>query len=126
MGGGSNEQVQFQIRNLLGQAVTVIDFKTDYPGNYNATTGPKYNRLDVNATTVWQEALFADMAGSADLIDSKGGGMSNFIIPKNQTRTFVLRDFQNNVATLSNMAGTAFSVTLFSNDGKQYSFDFSL
>ena len=126
LGGGSNEQVQFQIRNLLGQAVTVIDFKTDYPGNYNATTGPKYNRLDVNAITVWEVTLFADMAGSADLIDSKGGGMSNFNIPKNQTRTFVLRDFQNNVAALSDMAGTAFSVTLFSNDGKQYSFDFSL
>lgn len=123
--GGSNEQVQFQIRNLLGQAVTVIDFKTDYPGNYNPTTGPKYNQLDVNAITVWQVTLFADMAGSADQIDSKGGGMSIFNIPKNQTRTFVLRDFQNDVATLSDMTATAFSVTLFSNDGKQYSFDFS-
>ena len=124
--GGSNEQVQFQIRNLLGQAVTVIDFKTDYTGSYDPGTGPKYNRLDVNAITVWQVTPFADMAGSADQIDSKGGGMSNFNIPKNQTRTFVLRDFQNNVATLSDMAGRAFSITLFSNDGKQYSFDFSL
>jgi len=82
LGGASNEQVQFQLRNLLGQAVTVTDFKADYPGNYNPTTGPKYNRLDVNAVTVWQEALFADMAGSGDQIDAKGSGMSNFIIPK--------------------------------------------
>jgi len=125
LGGGSNEQVQFQIRNLLGQAVTVIDFKADYSG-YNPTTGPKYNRLDVNAITVFQEAIFADMAGSAEQIDSKGGGMSNFIIPNNQTRTFVMRDFQTDTAALSDMTGTAFTVTLFSNDGKQYSFDFSL
>ena len=126
LGGVSNEQVQFQIRNLLGQAVTVIDFKADYPGNYNPATGPKYDRLAVNAVTVWQEALFADMAGSADQIDSKGGGMSNFSIPNNQTRTFLMRDFQNDAAALSDMTGTAFTVTLFSSDGKQYSFDFSL
>ncbi|MCH8929065.1 MAG: type II secretion system protein GspG [Candidatus Marinimicrobia bacterium] len=126
LGGVSNEQVQFQIRNLLGQAVTVIDFKADYPGNYNPATGPKYDRLVVNAVTVWQEALFADMAGSADQIDSKGGGMSNFSIPNNQTRTFLMRDFQNDAAALSDMTGTAFTVTLFSSDGKQYSFDFSL
>jgi len=124
--GGSNEQVQFQIHNALGQAVTVTDFKADYPGNFNPTTGPKYNQLDINVVTVWQETLFADMAGSADQIDSKGSGMSNFNIPKNQTRTFLMRDFQDNVAALSDMTGTAFTVTLFSSDGKQYSFDFSL
>ena len=124
--GGSNEQVQFQIHNALGQAVTVTDFKADYPGNFNPTTGPKYDRLVVNAVTVWQEALFADMAGSADQIDSKGSGMSNFNIPNNQTRTLLMRDFQDNAAALSDMTGTAFSVTLYSSDGKQYSFDFSL
>ena len=66
------------------------------------------------------------MAGSADQIDSKGSGMSNFQIPKNQTRTFVLRDFQDNSAVNQDMTGTAFTVTLYSSDGKQYSFDFSL
>ncbi len=52
--------------------------------------------------------------------------MSNFQLPKNQIRTFVLRDFQDNNAVNQDMAGTAFTVTLFSSDGKQYSFDFSL
>ncbi len=124
--GASNEQVQFQLRNLLGQTVTVTDFKTDYPGNYNPTTGPKYNQLIVNSVTHFSEAAFADMAGSADRIDSKGSGMSNFQLPKNQIRTFVLRDFQDNSAVNQNMTGTAFTVTLYASDGKQYSFDFSL
>ncbi len=124
--GGSNEQVQFQLRNLLGQKITITDFRADYPGNYNPTTGPKYDRLNVDAVTVYSEALFADMAGSADQIDSKGSGMTNFILPKNQTKTFLLRDFQNNSAVLQNMTGTAFTVILYSSDGKQYSFDFSL
>ena len=126
LGGVSNEQVQFQIRNLLGQAVTVIDFKADYPGNYSPAQGPKYDRLVVNAITVWQETKFVNMGGSGDQIDSEGSGMSNFSIPKNQTRTFIMRDFQFKNGTLSDMTGTAFTVTLFSSDGKQYSFDFSL
>ena len=96
------------------------------PGNYNPTTGPKYDMLNVDAITVYSEALFADMAGSAEQIDSKGSGMTNFSLPKNQTRTFLLRDFQNNSAVLQNMTGTAFTVILYSSDGKQYSFDFSL
>ena len=126
LAGASNEQVQFQIRNLLGQTVTVTDFKADYPGNYNPTTGPKYNQLIINSVTVFSEAAFVDMAGSADQIDTKGSGMSNFQLPKNQTKTFVLRDFQDNSAVNQDMTGTAFTVTLYSSDGKQYSFDFSL
>ena len=125
--GASNEQVQFQLRNLLGQTVTVTDFKTDYPGSYNsAKKEPKYNQLIVNSVTVWLEASFVNMAGSGDQIDSKGTGMTNFQIPKNQSRTFIMRDFQDKKGALTDMTGTAFTVTLYSSDGKQYSFDFSL
>ena len=120
--GSSNEQVQFQLRNLLGQNITVIDYRADYPGN----VGTKYNQLDVNAVTLFSEALFADMAASSEQIDSKGSGMANFILPNNQTRTFLMSDFQNSSAVLQNMAGNSFTVILYSADGKQYSFDFSL
>ena len=126
LSGSSNEKVQFQLRNLLGQIITITDYKADYPGNYNPTTGPKYNQLSVNAVTVFSEALFADMAGSADRIDSKGSGMTNFVLPNSQTRTFIMSDFQDNSAVLQNMTGTSFTVVLYSSDGKQYSFDFSL
>ena len=124
--GASNEQVQFQLRNLLGQNITITDYRADYPGSYNPTTGPKYNQLNVNAVTVFSEALFADMAGSAEQIDSKGSGMANFILPNSQTRIFLMNSFQDNSAVLQNMTGTSFTVILYSSDGKQYSFDFSL
>ncbi|MCH8272963.1 MAG: prepilin-type N-terminal cleavage/methylation domain-containing protein [Candidatus Marinimicrobia bacterium] len=120
--GSSNEQVQFQLRNLLGQTITIIDYRADYPGN----VGTKYNQLNVNAVTLFSETLFADMAASSDQIDSKGSGMANFILPNNQTRTFLMSDFQNSSAVLQDMAGTSFTVILYSADGKQYSFDFSL
>ena len=127
LAGASNEQVQFQLRNLIGQTVTVTDFKTDYPGSYNfAKREPKYNQLIVNSVTVWFEASFLNMAGSGDQIDSKGAGMTNFQIPKNQSRTFIMRDFLDKKDTPTDMTGTAFTVTLYSSDGKQYSFDFSL
>ena len=124
--GASNEQVQFQLLNLLGQNITITDFRADYPGIYNLTTGPKYNNLNVNAVTVFSEVLFADMAGSSEQIDSKGSGMANFIFPNSQTRTFLMSDFQDNSAVLRDMTGTAFTVIIYSSDGKQYSFDFSL
>ena len=120
--GSSNEQVQFQLRNLLGQTITIIDYRADYPGN----VGTKYNQLNVNAVTLFSEALFADMAASSDQIDSKGSGMANFNLPNNQTRTFLMSDFQNSSAALQNMTGTSFTIILYSADGKQYSFDFSL
>ena len=120
--GSSNEQVQFQLRNLLGQTITIIDYRADYPGN----VGTKYNQLNVNAVTLFSEALFADMAASSEQIDSKGSGMANFVFPNNQTRTFLMSDFQNSSAVLQNMAGASFTVILYSADGKQYSFDFSL
>jgi len=120
--GSSNEQVQFQLRNLLGQTITIIDYRADYPGN----AGTNYNQLNVNAVTVFSEALFADMAASSDQIDSKGSGMANFNLPNNQTRTFLMSDFQNSSAVLQDMTGTSFTIILYSADGKQYSFDFSL
>ncbi len=124
--GSSNEQVHFQLHNLLGQIITIIDYRADYPGNYSPTQGPKYNQLIVNAVTVFSETSFPKMAGSSDRIDSKGNGMTNFVLPDNQTRTFIMRDFQNKSAVLQDMTGTSFTVVLYSSDGKQYSFDFSL
>ena len=124
--GSSNEQVQFQLRNLLGQNITITDYRADYPGNYSSITGPKYNKLNVNAVTVFSETKFPKMAGSADQIDSKGDGMTDFILPNNQTRTFIMSDFQDKSDVFQDMTGTAFTVILYSSDGKQYSFDFSL
>ncbi|TFB13518.1 prepilin-type N-terminal cleavage/methylation domain-containing protein [Candidatus Marinimicrobia bacterium MT.SAG.4] len=124
--GSSDEQVQFQLRNLLGQSITITDYRADYPGSYNPTTGPKFNQLNVNAVTVFSEAQFANMAGSAEQIDFKGSGMANFILPNSQTRTFLMSGFQDNSAVLQDMTGTNFTVILYSSDGKQYSFDFSL
>ena len=124
--GASNEQVQFQLRNLLGQSITIIDYRADYPGNYSPITGPKYNQLKVNAVTVFSETKFPKMAGSSDQIDSKGNGMTDFILPDNQTRTFIMRDFQNKSAVFQDMTGTSFTFILYSAVGKQYSFDFSL
>ena len=36
--GGGNERVHFNLNNLLGKAVRVVDYKASYPGNYNSTT----------------------------------------------------------------------------------------
>ena len=121
--GSSDEQVQFQLRNLLGQSITITDYRADYPGSHSSY---KYNQLNVNAVTVFSEALFADMAGNEEQIDFKGSGMANFILPNSQTRTFLMSGFQDNSAVLQNMTGTSFTVILYSSDGKQYSFDFSL
>ena len=123
--GGGNERVQFNLNNLLGQTVQITDYKAFYPGNYNPTTGPKYDRLEVGKVRVFDEKNWNNLAGSGDRLDSKGSGMTNFNLIDSKSTTIKMRKFEDDNGNSVDMAGTSFTITLYTTNGNEYIFNFT-
>ena len=114
--GPSNNFVNVDLTNNLGQDVTLIDWKAVYTGV------TFYDLFNIGGSGHW--ASSTPKAGSGDILSAIATFTSyNFV--NSSTIIFQMRAFQDGSGTNVNMSGTPFTVTLYLLSGATYEISFT-
>lgn len=114
--GDSGNDLDFEIQNLLGENVDIIDFSVVYTP-FDVVTGPTYDGMKMGGPTIWTAA--ATRAGSGVRLATLNT-FSSTTITDNQTKRITLENFQNDAPIDINMYGAEFTATFYASDGSQY------